>query len=414
MLADITAELGKGTLPPKGYNHARLFLIPKKDGGLIEFTRGICANNCDNRFVATAVTESIKPALRWLIHPDQKGFTDERIGTEHVHELTHDFYSRLSKKQQHHVLLLDMRRAFDTLAHSFMHMCLVVMGWADWLRKMVVGLLHEVVAIPELGTRTRHRVRVYKGVKQGCPLSPILFIICFDVLLCRLDRFKGRTKKFGFADDLALAMRSVTILLAVFRTVALFSKMSGLWMNKAKTVLVSTLPPSRGTRGRLDREGLGEVRFVSEAKYLGVLFGAKTSTKDVFADANDKFHKRLDTLAPVMRSSSLHDRILIVNVFLLPLFYYLGQFYVIPWPMVVAAKRACHRATVAFNGGGFGYAHLITPDKKHFGPHTPMKDLWAVNMTMLGSTFDLINSNGHPEVVMGVFQKVIEQPVMRK
>jgi ribonuclease HI len=406
VLADVCALIGAGVTPPKGYNHARFFLIPKKAGGLIGDTRGISVSNGDNRLVATGIVRAITPALQACIHKDQKGFVPGRVGTEHAHAITTSFYSSLSRKQQRYVLLLDTRRAFDTVSHAFIHACLAAMGFAGWLCRAVAGLLHDVVVIPVLAEMTKHRIRIERGVKQGCPLSPLLFVICFDILLHQLDCISGMNK-YAYADDLALELRSVKSLIKALHVVKLFGAFSDLHTNQTKTVIVAAQEPSACTRSRLVEAGWDQIEFRDSAVYLGLLFGPEVSTEDVFAAAYDKYNKRLALFHRVMESLSLHDRIVLVNVFLFPLFFYLAQFYVIPYtPIVKRAQESARRAIVAF--GGFGYAHLVTPHRSTFGPHTPLRDLWAVNMVLLGWGFDMETSNKAPEVAMGDFSRVMK------
>lgn len=410
VLADVCGLIGAGVTPPTGYNHARFFLIPKKAGGLICDTRGISVSNGDNRIVATGIVRAITPALQHCIHMDQKGFVPGRIGIQHAHKLTNSFYSSLSRKQQRYVLLLDTRRAFDTVSHAFIHACLAAMGFAGWLCRAVAGLLHDVVVIPVLAEMTNHRIRIERGVKQGCPLSPLLFVICFDILLHQLDDI-SRMNKYAYADDLALELRSIKSLIKAMNMVKRFGAFSDLHTNQVKTVIVSAIEPSSNTKRRLAEAGWDKVEFKDSAVYLGLLFGPKVSTTDVFAGAYDKYTRRLALFHRAMESMSLHDRILLVNVFLLPLFFYLAQFYLIPYqPIVKRAQEAARRAIVAF--GGFGYAHLITPHRSSFGPHTPLRDLWAVNMVLLGWDFDLGRSNMAPEPVMGHLKRVVKYNFM--
>jgi len=402
-LRDIAELLGRGVTPPRDYNLARFFLIPKKPGGLIADTRGISVTNADNRLIAQAHATLLTPTVQAILHEGAKGFLAERVGTEHVHDLLNTFYSSLSRKQQMHVLLLDLKRAFDTLEHVFIHECLRAIGLAEHFRLLVSGLLHQVEVVPALAPK--HRIGIHRGVKQGCPLSPLLFVICFDCLLQALDRLEG-LRLFAYADDLSIAGRSVTAQLSALDCIRSFCRFSGLQVHLDKTVLVSARPASPGTRRRLAAAGWSRIKLVDRAVYLGVLFGPTVTTMDVCREANDKFYKRLNRYRPVLASSSLHTRILIINVFLLPLFYYLAQFIVLPYrQLVVPARRACHRAVVPFNGGGFGYAQLLLP-RAQFGPHTALRDLWSVNMTLLAAPFDIRASHRSPTPELGEFARV--------
>ena len=145
------------------------------------------------------------PVQEFLIGGWQKGFVGGRVGTEHVHELTGQFYRKMTKQQQLHVLLLDIKRAFDSLSHAFIHATLETIGLDLWARLVIKGLLHLVRVIPQLAVATDHLIRIGRGVKQGCPLSPLLFVLCFECLLVGIAAIR-RLDPYAFADDLAVAM----------------------------------------------------------------------------------------------------------------------------------------------------------------------------------------------------------------
>ena len=393
VLRDVAKELADGTKPPEDYNHALFHLLPKKAGGLVEDTRGLAVTNADNRLIASVCARLLTPAVQEIILPCQKGFCPGRIGTEHVHRLTNDFYSALSRKEQRHILLLDTRRAFDTLSHNFIHQCLKKTGFPGWFCNLVKGLLNQVWVLPILARGTDHRVRIRRGVKQGCPLSPLIFIICFNVLLWRLSVEPGLSL-FAFADDLAAAFRSISLLLRMLAVVQKFGEVSGLKPNQKKTSIVSTRAPSRRVRRRLTEGGWGEIQWKGSGVYLGVLFGRAVDTVMIFEGALDKFYSRALQFRPLIKEASIDERVLIFNTFLLPLFYYLAQFYVIPYQeVIVPVKELCRTWIIPFNGGSFGYAHLVSTPDDQVCLGRPLKDLWAVNMTLLGSTFVLEDSH---------------------
>jgi ribonuclease HI len=398
--AAIVNSMGKGDLPPVGFNYGRLFILPKDDSCTIDKTRGLSVTDAFNRLAAASMVKVLEPAFDYLIGDWQRGFIGGRVGTDHVHSLTGKFYRKMNKGQQHYVLMLDIKRAFDSLSHSFIHAVLEAIGLDHWARMVIKGLLHLVRVIPQLAVATGHLIKIGRGVKQGCPLSPLLFVLCFECLLAGVAKLK-RLDPHAFADDLAIATRSVTLILASLALLSEFSTFSDLHANVQKTMIVSTLPPSLKTRKRLDESGWEGIKFAIEAVYLGVLFGRLVSTVDVFRAAFGKFRKRVALFRPAIKRMSIHMRIVTFNIFLLPLFYYLAQFLIIPYPQVVVPVREiCRKAIIPF-GTGFSYVHLITQKGTGLGPHTPLRDLWSFNMALLGAPFPLELSDDHPWAQLG-------------
>jgi ribonuclease HI len=152
-----------------------------------------------------------------------------------------------------------------------------------------------------------------------------------------------------------------------------------------------------------NEQGFKEIEFADKSKYLGVWIGRYVDTETVFEGALTRFETRLEKLRPIIKKCGLKKRTRICNSYLLPIFYYLAQFYIIPWSYVKRVKKALGSIIIPFSGGGFGYAHLVAP-KNHGGPHSPLIDLWAFNYTLLAQKFDLKPSHGSPLPVLGKFE----------
>lgn len=75
------------------------------------------------------------------------------------------------------ILKLDSEKAYDKVKWSFLFECLAARGlssqWCSWIEKVVSSGTVSVKLNDLIGPY----IKSYKGVRQGDPLSPILFIL---------------------------------------------------------------------------------------------------------------------------------------------------------------------------------------------------------------------------------------------
>ena len=185
------------------------------------------------------------------------------------------------------VLFMDTAKAFDSIDHDFVHEAIRRTGLPDWFGRLVRGLLHSVRVKPAFKGASDHWIEILRGVKQGCPLSPLLFVICYDVLLRRLAGQDG-VAPFACADDLAVATANLLALWEPMRMVDRFRLASGLGINKGKTAVLSARQ-SASLRQFLLSSPWPEVTLSLFYKYLGVLIGRGITTTDVYKKVLRRF-----------------------------------------------------------------------------------------------------------------------------
>ena len=115
------------------------------------------------------------------------------------------------------------------------------------------------------------------GIRQGCPLSPLIFVLAADILLRRIGRALPGSTFRAYADDLALVTPDLEAdLPALTRLFWEYERISGLTLNIAKTVLVpldgEDLEVAKSVIGRA-APTWGAVRIQSHAEYLGFILG---------------------------------------------------------------------------------------------------------------------------------------------
>ena len=107
------------------------------------------------------------------------------------------------------MVFMDFGTAFPSLFHEWMLFVFGRMGLPVWL----VTLIKHVYAPGGAGVvykgRQWRRILVMRGVRQGCPASGVLFVLCCDPLFRRLAiKVVGpRGSLRALADDLAFVSR---------------------------------------------------------------------------------------------------------------------------------------------------------------------------------------------------------------
>ena len=385
-------EMSTSRPAPKGFNKGDLYVFPKDNSSLVAKTRPITVNNVENRIIAGVIADAIMPAVDYITESGQKGFVTGRKGEDNIDSLTDLFYSKLNSQKQHYFLFVDTKKAFDSLDHPYMFAVLRHIGMPDWVINVIQALMTDVKVNIILGGAAWGRITILRGVKQGCPLSPILFVLTYDPLLHRLSLHAG-TKVWAFADDTAVGHADLETINDVTIDIDIFSRLSGFGVNTDKSTLLHAIAPTAEERSRVKGSNWPDIALTSQAVYLGVLVGYDIDSCMIYDKAFTKFRNRVQAYARALSHLSIQKRIIIFNIYLLTLFSYLIHFYMIPEDLGKKIRDICRRHIINFNGGGFKYIHLITPSSE-MGFKTPLRDPWAVAVSTLASKFDLNRATG--------------------
>ena len=402
----IISSMATGTLPPREFNMGETCFFPKDNSYTVDRTRPITLNNVSNRITAAIVADKIMPTVDSIVDARQRGFVRGRNGDDNIHELANKFYDKLNEQNPHFFLFIDTAKAFDSVDHDYLFAVLNKIGMPMWVTRIVRGLMTNVAVRPSLRGKIRTKIPIRRGVKQGCPLSPLLFLLAYDPLLRNINNIPDAIP-WSFADDAAIGHPTMKGITEITKKIDAFAKISGFGVNRNKSMILHTRPPTKTDKQLLQETEWEGLAFTNKTTYLGVLMGFNIDTGHIYAKALKEFANRADRFASALTHSSLNNRILIFNTYLHPLFSYLSRYYILPYRSIgKIARRIASRKIISFNGGAYKYIHLITPLKR-FGFARPLRDLWATNVADLACQFDYTTITLSPKPIKGEFIAIL-------
>ncbi|PKU59156.1 putative mitochondrial protein [Dendrobium catenatum] len=232
---------------PKGAKATAISLIPKGSHAVnISDFRPISLCNVFYKIVAKLIANRLKPILPHIIHISQAGFIAGRQSMDNI-ILANELLKVFRGSQKLFCAKLDIKKAFDSVSREFLLNRMKLKGFPDKFIDWIKGCISNVHFSICLNGSLEGFFSSSSGLRQGCPLSPLLFCIAMDGLSQRLHHssFIGLNQgsfsinHLMYADDLLVfGVASHDNLNHLNSSLRLFSEESGLFINPTKSHII--------------------------------------------------------------------------------------------------------------------------------------------------------------------------------
>eukprot|EP00253_Pinus_taeda_P009219 PITA_09219 len=307
------AKMGGGT------KSTFLALIPKETNPRsFDKYRPISLCNSSYKIVAKLLANRIKPLLQNLISPAQGGFVKGRQILDNVIQIQEALHSSYARKEQGMIIKLDMSNAFDRVNRSFLFRVLEAFGFCQDFINIIKACIDNVWIAPFVNGRPTEFFSATKGLRQGCPLSPFLFILMADSLSRKLSQEQHRGSIPGirivqdtpsvnhalFVDDaLLLGGASLRMAKAFKSTLQKFCNATGALISERKSA-VYAWNSDQQTIDRIATElGFKGYAEWDKIKYLGLLLTMGSNRNNLWEEVISKFNKKIAAWGGVWLSS---------------------------------------------------------------------------------------------------------------
>ena len=272
--------------------------------------RPISLCNVIYKIIAKVLANRMKHILSRIISSSQSAFAPGRSITDNV-MIACELLHYMNRKQRGNVgevaLKLDISKAYDRVDWKFLHHMLQILGfddrWIKWIMLCVTSVRYTVLMNgSEVGPIIPKR-----GLRQGFPLSPYLFIICAEGLSALLRQAESSGLINGskvcrgapsishlfFADDSFLFFKSTEEETRVIhRILELYESYSGQAINLQKSSIMFS-SNVRTDKQKVLSAMLGVTNGINTGKYLGLPSLIGRSKRATFSYIKDTIWKRI-------------------------------------------------------------------------------------------------------------------------
>ena len=333
-LADVFNQiLAKGILS-ESQRTAVISLIPKKgDNTKLTNWRPISLQCCDAKILSKILANRLKTVMSDIVSESQVCSVPGRQIQDHLLLIRETIAMANHKRRPLYIISFDQEKAFDRVDWDFMLSVLAKFGIPSKFVEYGKTLYNMPTSFVCVNGFFTDLIDVKRGVRQGCPLSMLLYTLVAETIGNAIDADsnirgaqtpggKGEHKKVQFADDTNGIVRDTPSIYALFDLFQRYEAGTG-----ARLCIHKTRGISINHKGDDPCRDIPILWNKSDTKILGVIF---TADLNMAAKLNwDRITKAVASKSKAMskRVLSLRAKALLANTLVLSKTWHVGRIF---------------------------------------------------------------------------------------
>ena len=306
-LHGLIKDIWESEILPEDWQKGLIIKLPKKgDLSNCDNWRGITLLSVPGKTLCKVILKRLETVIDLKLREEQAGFRRKRGCIDQIFALRNILEQCAEWNEQIHLNFVDFKKAFDSLHREAIWKILGSYGIPEKLIKIIKIFYLNYECSVVLGEKISNWFSVETGVRQGCILSPLLFLITIDWVMrqtCNIPRgiqwtLYTHLEDLDFADDLALMSRVLNHLKEKTTRLAEIGAKTGLVINTAKTKTMH----SNGKPDAPLSIGNQEIDCVDNFNYLGSIISIDNGAEKDIKNRLNKAKGAFALLQPVWRS----------------------------------------------------------------------------------------------------------------
>ena len=329
-----------------------ILLYKKGDKRLLDNWRPISLLNIDYKIAAKVLCKRLQNVLTTIISTDQTGYRKFRSAAENI-RLVEDVIDYCEHFNIEGILLfLDFKKAFDNVDHELLFQLMHRFNFKDSFIRWIKVLYNKATGKVINHGWVTQAFKIEQGVRQGCPLSALLFLLVAEVLTQKIKQnfdIKGITvpntlhinqeqlyevKISQLADDTVVFVNSIKSGNIALKEIESFGKIAGPKLNLAKTNVITIFPQN---------ECLQDLNWTTDpVKYLGIYI---SRNKGITEQMNwDNKLKKIQNVINMWkhRNLTLYGKVVVLKSLVVSQIVYLATALYVPKTFIQSLEKTMY------------------------------------------------------------------------